>query len=311
MVEDVICPVCSTKSSKGNVIEKYDYYNGNSPTMFILYHCPDCGVEFWNPRVISKEFYEEDKYGIYKHSFLKKDSYTTPFLKFPPVKNGMLLDIGCGCGEFLSEAQNIGFDVYGIDLNRNAVDTAKGKGLSNVYPVFLGDFLRMAEEKGLGFDVVTFFEVLEHQDYPLKFLTELRHLLRPGGWIAGSVPYRSYGSGDYPPHHFTLWREKPIVRILEKDFEDISVTYLYDYSTIKGKMLQPLSLFLASRKKEGRKEAGKPEATGSGVLLYRLLKTARDTLFLPLTIPERIIRRMLGMPTNYYFQARLKGSRQE
>jgi 2-polyprenyl-3-methyl-5-hydroxy-6-metoxy-1,4-benzoquinol methylase len=38
--------------------------------------------------------------------------------------------------------------------------------------------------------VITFFEVLEHQDKPREFLEMVKGLLKEGGYIAGSVPNR-------------------------------------------------------------------------------------------------------------------------
>ncbi|KAJ9292945.1 hypothetical protein DTO271G3_8243 [Paecilomyces variotii] len=42
-----------------------------------------------------------------------------------------------------------------------------------------------------GFDMVTLFEVLEHVDNPLAFLTSCLRLVRPGGWLVGSTIART------------------------------------------------------------------------------------------------------------------------
>jgi SAM-dependent methyltransferase len=60
------------------------------------------------------------------------------------------------------------------------------------------------------FDVVTFFEVLEHQTDPNAFLAEIRACLRPRGLIALSVPNRerwqtSLDALDYRQNHFLRW----------------------------------------------------------------------------------------------------------
>lgn len=54
----------------------------------------------------------------------------------------------------------------------------------------LEEFSEFAKKEGLKFDVITFFEVLEHQDRPREFLERVKELLKPGGWLAGSVPKR-------------------------------------------------------------------------------------------------------------------------
>lgn len=308
MSETVACPVCSKSASRESFIEEYTYDLEQVPVRYCLYRCKNCTLEFWDPRTLSKEFYEEDKYNIYKHSFFKTYRYTSPFVQNPPVKRGKLLDVGCGEGPFLLEAREKGFDVYGIDCNRNAVDVAKGKGLDNVYPMFLKEFIAFASSRGVKFDVVSFFEVLEHQDDIRRYLNEIKSLLKPGGWIVGSVPYRSYGNGDYPPHHFSLWSEKALLTLFQDDFEAITVTYLYDVSTIKGRLVNPLTgkiSRLLSKYKKGI--GGNSSMSGGGVFFYRLLKSIRDILFLPVSVPEKVVRKMMKKPTNYYFQARLKG----
>ena len=124
-------------------------------------------------------------------------------------RNGDLLDIGCGTGTFLAAARDAGFRVSGTELDRNAARFAKEKlGLQRVLPLTISEFTeRNAEER---FDVVTFFEVLEHQAAPVEFLQKVKTCVRPGGMIALSVPNRErWLTGpdvlDYPPNHFLRW----------------------------------------------------------------------------------------------------------
>ena len=124
-------------------------------------------------------------------------------------RNGDLLDIGCGTGTFLAAARDAGFRVRGTELDRNAARFAKEKlGLQRVLPLTISEFTeRNAEER---FDVVTFFEVLEHQAAPVEFLQKVKACVRPGGMIALSVPNRErWLTGpdvlDYPPNHFLRW----------------------------------------------------------------------------------------------------------
>ncbi|GAH15828.1 unnamed protein product, partial [marine sediment metagenome] len=100
-----------------------------------------------------------------------------------------LLDIGCGLGAFLSKAKKRGYKVFGIDINRDTVAVAKKRyGLEGVYAI---------DEKELydhfifkKFDVITFFEVLEHLDDPTQFIVRVKKILKCGGYIVLSVPNR-------------------------------------------------------------------------------------------------------------------------
>jgi SAM-dependent methyltransferase len=123
--------------------------------------------------------------------------------------SGELLDIGCGTGNFLAAARDAGYEVSGTELDRNAARFAKEKlGLARVFPLTISEFA--LQFPGKQFDVVTFFEVLEHQAAPVEFLQKVKACVRPGGHIALSVPNRErWLTGpdvlDYPPNHFLRW----------------------------------------------------------------------------------------------------------
>ncbi len=141
---------------------------------------------------------------------------------------GELLDIGCGTGNFLAAAQETGYRVTGIELDRNAARLAKERlGLERVLPLTIAEFVeQFGEEK---FDVVTFFEVLEHQTEPLEFLQSVKRCLTPRGKIALSVPNRErWMTGpdvlDYPPNHFLRWNAKALRKFLDaQGFEVLSL----------------------------------------------------------------------------------------
>ena len=141
---------------------------------------------------------------------------------------GELLDIGCGTGNFLAAAREAGYSVMGIELDRNAARFAKERlGLQRVLPLTIADFSEQHKEER--FDVVTFFEVLEHQDSPIDFLQKVRTCVRPGGVIALSVPNRErWMTGpdvlDYPPNHFLRWNAAALRKFLSaQGFETLSI----------------------------------------------------------------------------------------
>jgi SAM-dependent methyltransferase len=141
---------------------------------------------------------------------------------------GALLDIGCGTGNFLAAARDAGYRVTGIELDRNAARFAKERlGLERVLPLTISEFA--AQHPQGQFDVVTFFEVLEHQAEPVEFLQKVRTCVRTGGLIALSVPNRErWLTGpdvlDYPPNHFLRWNAGALSTFLsEQGFEVLSI----------------------------------------------------------------------------------------
>jgi SAM-dependent methyltransferase len=141
---------------------------------------------------------------------------------------GELLDIGCGTGNFMAAARAAGYTVSGTELDRNAAQFAKEKlGLPRVLGLTVSEFAE--KYRGEQFDVVTFFEVLEHQASPVEFLQKVKSCVRPGGYIALSVPNRErWLTGpdvlDYPPNHFLRWNVRSLRSLLSgQGFEILSV----------------------------------------------------------------------------------------
>ena len=143
------------------------------------------------------------------------------FLSDPAApKRGRLLDIGCGVGNFLAAARDAGFEITGVEFDASAVAFArKHYGLQDVFSVRPEEFREQSRQV---FDVVTSFEVLEHQDDPQRFLETASDFLAPGGFLAVSVPNRERwqkGSEplDYPPNHLTRWSPKALRNLLERN----------------------------------------------------------------------------------------------
>lgn len=230
------CPMCD--ECVPNAVPERVFFREFNQKEYKLFYCQDCDLGYWMPLEMVPEFYSQAAMTVYQWMHegieLKIHSYQRPFLGRRTLQRGKLLDVGCGSGAFLKKAKDLGFEVWGVDLDPQNIDCAKKKlGLENVYCMTLDEFADFAESKGLTFDVVTFFEVLEHNPQPRMFMASIRRMLKNGGLIAGSVPNRKRfwveldrkGSGDHPPHHFLWISWKTMRAFLEQEkFHDI---YLY------------------------------------------------------------------------------------
>jgi SAM-dependent methyltransferase len=188
-----------------------------------------CGLEFWEPREMPDARWYEQMYGGRDKKLLPLEPGHKYFLADPRTpRGGALLDIGCGTGNFLVAARDAGYRVTGIDLDRNAASFAREQlGLERVFPLTISEFAEQHTEER--FDVVTLFEVLEHQAAPVEFLSKVKACVQPGGVIALSVPNRErWLTGpdvlDYPPNHFLRWNAASLEKCLNaQGFEVLAI----------------------------------------------------------------------------------------
>lgn len=118
----------------------------------------------------------------------RSERYLPIFRSTPPVvAGGVVLDIGCGRGEFLSLLKKHNFLPRGIDLNTAMVAEARARG----HDVVEGDaiaYLEAQPEASLA--AITGFHIVEH--IPFKSLVRLidsaRRALAPGGIILFETP---------------------------------------------------------------------------------------------------------------------------
>lgn len=97
---------------------------------------------------------------------------------------GRVLDIGCGRGELLEIFMNRGWQVLGIEPNKEYASIARSRGIP-VIETMLTD--RVVEEIGT-FDAVLLVHMLEHVKYPEETVSRVRSLLVPEGIFYCEVP---------------------------------------------------------------------------------------------------------------------------
>ena len=136
-------------------------------------------------------------------------------------KKNKLLDIGCAMGVLLEEARDVGFAVEGIDLSQDAVNYCNKHKLKT----YNGTVYTAKQLHENSYDVITAFQIIEHEREPLKMMNRVNKLLKKGGMVVLATP--NYGGfwrkvmgkrwfGFAHPEHVVLFNFESMRTLLEK-----------------------------------------------------------------------------------------------
>jgi SAM-dependent methyltransferase len=141
-----------------------------------------------------------------------------------------VLDLGCRYGA-LTQAYAEGNDVVGLDVDREALAEAAKLGIETLW----GDVNEPLPVPDESFDVVVAGELLEHLPMAERTVAEIHRVLRPGGFLVGSVPnaYRAQNRllfllGRRPekdPTHLRMY-SPALLRSLLADFDGPELRFL-------------------------------------------------------------------------------------
>jgi 2-polyprenyl-3-methyl-5-hydroxy-6-metoxy-1,4-benzoquinol methylase len=93
-----------------------------------------------------------------------------------------VLDLGCGTGRLTSELAQIGYDVYGMDINSDVINIAKDKAKKrNISAHFATSQAEFLPFRNGVFDICIADSVLEHVKDWRKTIEEVARILKPGG----------------------------------------------------------------------------------------------------------------------------------
>jgi cyclopropane fatty-acyl-phospholipid synthase-like methyltransferase len=180
-----------------------------------------------------------------------------------PKPGERVLDVGCFTGELIAILQQRGADVYGLELQSEAVEIAAQRLPGRVYQADVsGSFFPPGP-----YDTVAMMGLIEHVTDPAKFVRRAHSLLAPGGRLmlqtpdAGSALARLMHS-RWPPlapiDHLHLFSRRSIRRLLEDcGFTDVRcrahvktlpVGYVYEMLSNYGpewkRLFRPVHLLL-------------------------------------------------------------------
>jgi len=151
-----------------------------------LYRCDDCRLGFRYPRPAKGELDAlyttgSDSSWTWEAGDRKDWALAARALQVLKPDAAQVADIGCFDGTFLA---SLGPDITksGIEILPAAAAAARAKGVDVIAP----DFESLAHTSRR-FDAITAFDVIEHVEDPLAFLSLLASVLRPNGVIIVST----------------------------------------------------------------------------------------------------------------------------
>ncbi|MCG9971414.1 class I SAM-dependent methyltransferase [Christiangramia crocea] len=148
--------------------------------------------EYISHRDSSKSLWDKIYQGVKSHMLSQKAKWIRS-----EIKQGNILDVGAGTGEFLNKMNSFLWKVEGVEPNRIARDLAILKGLD-----LKSDLSLIRDSK---YDVISLWHVLEHiPDYEKK-IDQFYDLLRENGILVIAVPnFNSYDC-KYYNHNWAAW----------------------------------------------------------------------------------------------------------
>lgn len=116
-----------------------------------------------------------------------QDTQSIILFYVPGKQLGKLLDIGCGNGSSMLVMKNQGWDVFGIDFDKQAIRQAQTHNL-NAHVIASLDNLEYDDNS---FDAIMLNHVIEHVPHPIKLIQECFRVLKPGGSLVALTPNAS------------------------------------------------------------------------------------------------------------------------
>ncbi|OYP38919.1 class I SAM-dependent methyltransferase [Rhodopirellula sp. MGV] len=221
--ESTCCPLCKNDSS-----EPTKYSEG----ALKIVRCQNCRLWYLSPRLtedamlehyMKADYFEGGDSG-YDSYAAQEESLRMTFRRLlgEMSKRGMcggsVLDIGCGYGYFLQEAEGYFRQRYGTDYSAGALAQAKWF----VDKVYQGGIDDVPEEEQ--FDCVVAFHVIEHVYDPTTFVNSLYRRLKPGGTMILAAPdmgswWRPLMGLKWPslkyPEHVVYYDNKTLKLLME------------------------------------------------------------------------------------------------
>ncbi|MGD9188075.1 MAG: class I SAM-dependent methyltransferase [Desulfobacteraceae bacterium] len=208
-------------------------------------------------KLYSEEYFEDNtrNYSYTQQVVETKQAYRMTAVKFRELVGAgcNMLDIGCATGDFLVEADKLGFNATGIEYSAYGYSECQKKNL-NVVQANIND----VDFQDAQFDAVHVSHVLEHLENPDLTLKRIVRWVKPAGLIYIEVPHQFDGwlekiqsirnpksSFDvFSIHHCSFFGPKSLTRLIKNNGLEIVNICTYDPNKRSARKPSIRKLFL-------------------------------------------------------------------
>lgn len=220
-MEEKYCPLCKSTNHKNieeisrfDLISRYkkiiDFDISYLVSQDIKYlKCLNCSIYFFHPFFTGDEkFYNSLQK---KEWYYMKEKFEYEIASHYIKEKNLVIDVGCGNGNFSKFVETKGGEFIGLDFSKNAFEMAK-QNKTRILNISVHDY---SEENKETADIVSSFQVCEHISDLKEFIESKINLLKKGGKMIIAVPSNdsfmgtnSNGILNMPPHHITRWPDE-------------------------------------------------------------------------------------------------------
>lgn len=254
-----ICGYCKQENSK-ILFSTYDMFG----TIYDIRKCYYCRAYFLAPRpdeatlakAYDSSYYgeKEERFNPYIEKILNIFRKKRARLVYKNVKEGNVLDIGCGNGKFLFYLSRFGdYKLFGTELDGNSAKRAMKIPEINLKIGALENDDFEAET----FDAITMFQVFEHLQEPGRTLKIISKIIKKNGILIISFPnidsfqsklFRGKWLHIDPPRHLFFFKPKDFVNLMKDfGFEILESHYFSIEQNPFGMIQSILNCFLRKR----------------------------------------------------------------
>jgi len=275
--------------------------------------CQDCGLVFFNPqpsdaelaRIYNANYFLGSENSASRQALREIKAataglYLSEIRRYHGTATGRLLEIGCGDGDFLMQAESAGWQVTGVDYAAAACATAQGR-LKNG-EVLHGELagLKLPSDQ---YDLCVIADVLEHVRSPLEFLREIHRVLKPGGTLFVATPSLDSWSArflrqkwmEFKAEHLTYFDRQTLqTALFRSGFREVVVQpgwkiLTFDYirkhfERVRVPLVTPV-LNLAARVLPRRLQMRQHRIVASGIMAFARKAPVREKPVLSVIVP--------------------------